>query len=92
MNTDFFGTWYGLLGDVEGWKEGPVPLSTTRWQHCQGSPRRGWFRPVLCKESGLRSQNLNPNPDFFPWTWVESGSSEDELPALLWDWSYGKGS
>ena len=54
--------------------------------------RPGGFWPVLCRGSGLRSQNLNPNPDFFPWTWVESVSSEAELPALRWDWSYGKGS
>ena len=32
----------GLLGDVEGgWKEAPVPLSTARCQHCQGSPQAG---------------------------------------------------
>ena len=38
----FFCTWYGLLGDVEGgWKEAPVPLSTARCQHCQGSPQAG---------------------------------------------------
>ena len=38
----FFVRGMGLLGDVEGgWKEAPVPLSTARCQHCQGSPQAG---------------------------------------------------
>lgn len=33
--SEFLYTWYVLVVDLEGGgKEGPVPLCTTRWQHC----------------------------------------------------------
>lgn len=73
-------------------KEELVPLSTTRWQHRQGSTQSGLVLPVFPREGGFRRLNLNPEPDFFSLLEAKPRSEEAGPPALLSGCSYTTGS